>query len=685
MPKSFLLLVVFFLSSFLLGAQLPPLPASTMEQQLEAATEGNDDNVTEDDSFLQQLQQFSKNPVNLNTADVSLLEELAILSPLQIQSLISYRNLFGNFIDIYELQAVPGWDVHTIQKLRPFISVSRQILVFNSLGERLKDGANSILVRANQVLEQSKGYKLNASTANNFYPGSAQGLFVRYKYQYKNLLQYGVVGEKDPGEQFFKGKQKQGFDFYSAHLFIRDLGIIKSLALGDFTVNMGQGLIQWQSLAFKKSADVINVKRQLAVLRPYNSSGEINFHRGVGITLAKNNWEATVFASYKSIDANFVTDTSSNEFVSSFQASGLHRTKSETDDKGVQKQFAVGGNVAYNKNNWHFGLNAIKYHFKLPVNKQADPYNLYALSGKNLGNYSIDYSRTFRNMHFFGEAAVTDKFYHAYINGLIISVDSKVDMTLLYRNISKQYQSLYTNAFTENVLPNNEKGMYAGISIRPDDFWRIDAYADLYKFPWLKYLVNAPSVGADYLVQATYTPDKKLEIYARYRTEAKSKNYNPGMLILTPVTAKPRQNLRANVNYIISRRATLRSRVEMVWFDKKEVDAQKGFLSYAEILYKPARKKFSGNVRLQYFATGGYDSRLYAFENDVLFSYSIPVFFGKGIRYYINYNYDVNKKLSFWLRWAQTVYKGQTTIGTGLDEIEGNKKTDVMLQLQYQF
>ena len=662
------------------------MPSNTAEQQLEAATEGNDDVVTDDDSFLQQMQLFATDPVNLNTADATLLKELSVLSPMQIQNLLLYRNLFGNFIDIYELQAVPGWDLRTIRRLRPYISVNIKIQIFNSLSDRLKDGANTVLVRTAEVIEQSKGYNLTAATATNFYPGSPQKLFARYKYQYKNLLQYGVSGDKDAGEQFFKGAQKQGFDFYSAHFFVRNMGIIKSLALGDFTVNMGQGLTQWQSLAFKKSSDVINIKRQLAVLRPYNSAGEINFHRGAGITLSKNNVEATVFISFKKIDANFVPDTVNNDnYVSSLQASGLHRTASETADKNSQTQFAFGGNAAYNKNNFHFGINAIKYQFKFPVNKPAQPYNLYALSGKSLGNYSIDYSYTFRNMHFFGEAATANKMDKAFINGLIISADSKVDLTLLYRNISKKYQSLYTNAFTENTFPNNEKGMYAGISIRPDDFWRIDAYADFYKFPWLKYLVNAPSGGTDYLVEATYKPNKQLEMYVRYRTETKSKNFNLDNAILTPVVDKPRQNLRTQINYKLSSVITLRNRVEMVWFDKNGASAQDGFLLYADFLYQPKRKKYAGNMRLQYFETDGYDSRLYAFENDVLFSYSIPVLYGKGFRYYFNFNYDVNKKLSFWLRWAQTIYKNQTTIGTGLDEIAGNKKSEIKLQLQYQF
>jgi hypothetical protein len=682
----FLLSLIFIVIPFLLMAQVPEVPSNNTEQQLEAITETSDDNETEDDSFLQQLQQFLKNPVNLNTADAALLKELVILSPLQIQNFILYRNLLGDFISIYELQAVPGWDVRTIQRLKPYVSINNSEAFITSFGQRLTGGTNSFLIRASQALEKSRGYKPPAGTAANFYPGSPQKLFVRYKYQYKNLLQFGVSGEKDAGEEFFKGSQKQGFDFYSAHFFVRNIGVIKSLALGDFTVNMGQGLTQWQNLAFKKGPDVINIKRQLAVLRPYNSAGEINFHRGAGITLLKNNWEATFFASYKKTDANFVADTlNSEDYISSLQTSGLHRTKSELEDKHVQQQLAAGGNISYTGNNLHIGINAIQYHFKLPLNKSADPYNLYSLSGKNFGNYSIDYSYTFKNMHFFGEAATTGNFSKAFINGMIVSVDAKVDMSLLYRNISPQYQSLYTNAFTENTFPTNEKGMYAGISIRPNDFWRIDAYADFYKFPWLKYLVDAPSVGADYLLQATYRPDKQLEMYMRYRSETKSKNYNPAFLPLPPVVNKPKKNLRMQVNYKINQVITFRNRADIIWFDKKGQGTQNGFLSYADIIYKPLLKKYSGNLRLQYFETDGYDSRLYAYENDVLYSYSIPVFYDKGFRYYFNFNYDLNRKTTVWLRWAQTIYKDKNVIGSGPDEIKGNKKSEIKIQVRYLF
>ncbi|MEO6837462.1 MAG: hypothetical protein ABI185_03680, partial [Ginsengibacter sp.] len=90
-------------------------------------------------------------------------------------------------------------------------------------------------------------------------------------------------------------------------------------------------------------------------------------------------------------------------------------------------------------------------------------------------------------------------------------------------------------------------------------------------------------------------------------------------------------------------------------------------------------------ARLSYFETDGYDSRIYAFENDVLYGYSIPVFFNKGFRYYANLHYKFSKKLGVWTRFSQFVYADQFEIGSGLDKIKGNKKSEIKFQVIYSF
>jgi DNA uptake protein ComE-like DNA-binding protein len=662
--------------------------STTDEQQLENITNSNEDAETEDDSYLQQMISFQKNPININYATEAELRELRVLTPIQIASLVSYRNYLGLLVNIYELQAIPGWDVETIQKIRNYITTNKNANLISSFKQRIKGGEHSLLVRASQYLEKSKGYQIDPSAGKNYYPGSQQRLFMRYRYQYKNLLQYGIVGEKDAGEQFFKGNQKQGFDFYSAHVFVRNVGIVKAIALGDYTVNMGQGLTQWMSLAFKKGPDVLSTKREADVLRPYNSAGEIAFHRGAAITIGKNNWAATAFGSYKKTDANFAlgdTTNADDDVVTSLQTSGFHRTASEYADKGIQRQLAVGGNFSYKIKNVHIGVNAIQYSFKYPLQKSAEPYNLYALTGKSFGNYSADYSYTYRNLHFFGELAMSSKNFPATVNGLLISVANNVDMSFVYRNISRGYQSLYSNAFTESSTPNNEKGLFSGIAIRPNNAWAIQAYVDFYKFPWLKFRINAPTTGSDYFIQLNYKPNKIFEIYTRFKSESKSINYNPKDLTLSPVIPQPKQNWRTQFSYKINPTFTFRSRVEAIWFDKKGEAKENGFLLYTDLLYKPLLKPLSASIRLQYFETDGYNSRLYAYENDVLYSFSIPVFYDKGYRYYLNVNYDLTKKISLWGRVAQYLYPGKTSIGSGLDEIKGNRRTEVKLQALYKF
>jgi hypothetical protein len=92
---------------------------------------------------------------------------------------------------------------------------------------------------------------------------------------------------------------------------------------------------------------------------------------------------------------------------------------------------------------------------------------------------------------------------------------------------------------------------------------------------------------------------------------------------------------------------------------------------------------WSGVIRLQYFETAGYNSRIYAYENDVLYSYSIPALFDKGFRYYLTLSYKVGKNFTCWIRCSQTVYRDKNSIGSGTDEIAGNKKTEIKIQGQW--
>ena len=655
----------------------------TSEQQIENITEVNE-SETEDDSYLQSLRHYQRNKLNLNSASESELKEFTFLSPLQIANFLSYQRLFGKLISIYELQSIPTWDNELIQKMLPFVMVGPAVSLREDIGRRLKDGEHTFLSRLTYVLEESEGFKRRRDTsATSFYPGSRERFLLRYKYVYRNLLQYGITAEKDPGEQWFKGAQRNGFDYYSAHLFMRNVGIIKNLAIGDYTVNMGQGLIQWQSLAFKKSVDVVNTKRQASILRPFNSTNEYFFNRGAGITLEKNRFQLTGFASFRKVSGNLVVDTlNAEDYFSSLVTTGLHRTPNEQADRKVVQMKSFGGNVSYNDGNLHIGANAVHFQFDKSFKRDDQPSKILAFTGKQLANISIDWSYTWRNMHWFGEVAKHNGSNYGMMSGLLISADPKVDLSFVYRNIEKGYQSIFGNAFTEGTFPTNEKGLFAGASIKPNVKWKIDAYMDFYRFPYLRFRIDAPSNGQDYLVQLTHRPNKQIEIYTRFRQESKAINYtDDGQLVTALVEPVIRKNWRTQIQYKPNAVITLRQRLDAMWYNVGGPLESRGFLAFFDVFYKPALKPFSANLRLQYFETDDFNSRIYAYENDVLYGFSIPPFPDKGYRYYLNISYDLTKKLTFWVRWAQFIYSNRTTVGSGLDEISDKKRSEVKLQI----
>lgn len=671
--------ILLFVFVFLIEQGKAQLPEPA-EQQIENLSSQTEQEI-EDDALLQSLHYFLRHPIELNTADEDDLRQLKILSEIHIRQLLQYRKLLGSLVSIYELQAVPGWNLDLIRRLRPFITVASTVSAAENLRQRFRGGDATLLMRFSTLLERQKGFDKKNAT---HFLGDANRYLLRYRYQYKNLLQYGVTGDKDAGERFFRHGGK-GFDFYSAHFFARKIKSIKALALGDFTVNMGQGLMQWQALAFNKGADVLNIKRQAPVLLPYTSAGEYNFHRGAGITVSKKNWEATAFISFTPLHANMGMDTTGEQKIfTSFLTSGYHRTETELSDRYTIDQLSAGSVFRYSNQGLSLSANAIRYQFSSPLQKRVEPYNLFAVSGRNWSNYSVDYSYSFRNFHLFGELAVDQNFNTGVINGLQLSVDPKVDVAVLNRIISKKFNALYGNAFTEGVFPVNEEGIYLGLVVRPFYGFTISAYADQYEFPWLRYRTDASANGSDYLLQVEFTPNKKTLVYGRYRSEAKAKNATDDGRALHQLIIQPKQNLRLHLQSQITDRWLIKARTELVEYDRGGKDQQAGYVVFAEAAYKGGFD-FTANLRLQYFETDGYESRIYAYESDVLYGYSIPAFYDKGFRMYTNLRYDFDKKWSAWLRFSQTIYRNKNSIGTGLEEIQGNKKSEIKLQLRLLF
>ena len=103
------------------------------------------------------------------------------------------------------------------------------------------------------------------------------------------------------------------------------------------------------------------------------------------------------------------------------------------------------------------------------------------------------------------------------------------------------------------------------------------------------------------------------------------------------------------------------------------------YLIYQDVLYNPDNQPFSLAFRYALFdsPTGA----VYAYENDVLNAFAIGSFYHKGMRIYLLGKVKLRWGLAINAKIGCTIYSDVNEIGSGLERIEGNVKTDGKLQL----
>ncbi|NDC78549.1 MAG: hypothetical protein EBZ67_11855, partial [Chitinophagia bacterium] len=371
------------------------------------------------------------------------------------------------------------------------------------------------------------------------------------------------------------------------------------------------------------------------------------------------------FLSGKGLDANRVDDSLGGRgpYVSSLLASGLHRMKGEMEDRHALRMRAVGGRISYRAQGAVVGLNAVTGRFGMPIHKDPLPYNLYAFSGTDWSNLSLDYGVSVRNAYLFGEIARDGMGGLACVQGFLASLHPRLDLAWLFRAIQPSYRSLHANAFTEQAEPNNETGTYAGVCLRLPGGWKVDAWLDACRFPWLRYRVDRPSSGLGFLMNIAWTPDRRTEILLRWQRAVRGANDSNGPDAMHSVLPVTRSGFRWQATFRPGPEWMVRSRVEGSGAMVEGV-FEDGFLCHFDLQCRPVRSPWRIMGRMTLFETGGYASRIYGFENDVPFRSAMSVYHGKGLRGYLitgwraGGRWSVSAKTGFLIRGAGGVSDG---------------------------
>jgi hypothetical protein len=668
--KLLLLLFLVFCISRITNAQNFQRPEIDLNEYILKLTPFQTEDVDYEDIY-ENLFTLVQNPINLNKADINQLQSLFILSESETNAILTHRQKFGDFVSIYELQAVEGLSMETIRQLLPFVVVNPTFKTPNIRNLKMRATDSYLVLRMDQTLQKSKAY------TENKYLGSPQRVYTRFRMSHSKDFSLGFVSEKDPGETNL-------LDYFNFHIQVQNKGIIKNAVLGDYLTQFGQGLIFTAGFAAGKGSEPIYTTRRSNLgIKPYNSVVENLNMRGGAVTLKKGNLELTTMVSHNKRDASGLDPDTEDEqtFFSSILSSGFHRTETEIANRKTVSETNLGANVLYRVDHIQLGFSALKTNFDNYFQKRDLPYNNFQFKGTSNFILGPNFSINWQNFNIFGEAAKSSSGGYGYVIGAVAALSSKIEWAINTRNYQKDFHSFYGSAFSEGSQTNNEKGIYSGIKFTPKKGLVLTGFYDQFTFPWLKFGIDAPSSGYDYQLRISRQPNRTFTQYLAFHHEVKQRNDPQNELPYNTLIDTYRNNLVLGTSKTLRGFLTLQNKIQYNGF--KIGAKSNGFAVIQDIEAKVNRIQIK--TRVAYFNTDDYNSRIYAYENDVLYAVSFPAYYGRGWRFYLVSKLPINNKIDAWIRLSHTNVNERPYIGSGNDQLPGNNKTDVKLQLRYRF
>ena len=657
-------------------AQLDTKNTKWMEYLEELALEEADENLLE--NLFSDLSYLSEHPFNLHTVTKEELERLPFLSDIQVENLLYYIYRYSPLYSIYELKNVEEMDLQTIEYLLPFVYLEEKKEVPETLKARhvLRYGKQELLFRYDHCFQEKAGYRDDPveekqAHPSRYYLGEPYYASLKYGFQYKEQIQFGFVMEKDAGEVFWNSQHK-GPDYFSSHLVLKEMGVLKSLFIGDYRLAFGQGLVINTDFSLVNTSDVMNTGRRTgANIKRHSSNNEANYLRGGAATLGIGKIELSLFYSQRSVDAS-----ADDSIITSIKTDGLRRTVNDMTKKDQAQTRILGGNVQWKQDFFSCGLTALYHDFSgKRLEPEWKPYNTYFLRGLNNYNVGIDYTVRRKKLLFQGETAFSKNGARAAIHSLQLYPGSGFSFIFRHQYLAKDYQAHYA-AVSGASNAQNMNSRYLGVVIHPFASWKISASADFTDYPWLKYLIDAPSKAKSALLSLDYTPKSNILMNLRYRYREKMKNFELPMQATKTVLPYEQHNIRYQLNLQPSSGLTLKTQINGSLYQSEMEPVSKGYMVSQNISYAKEKLPIRGDFYISYFHTDDWSSRISSYEKSILYAFSVPSFSGEGFRSCINLRWALIPAVTLYLKLAWTHYLDRDVISSGLEAIDGCDKID---------
>lgn len=467
---------------------------------------------------------------------------------------------------------------------------------------------------AREVLHYAKHEVLARVDARNIehYEGSdpmyVQG---RYRFDYQRRVLLGVQLRR-PAGGYANDLQ------YGGYIQLRDIGCLHTLVAGHFQASFGQGLVMAPVFRSGKSAYVSNVGMNTEGLRDYSSADGEGL-QGAGATLR---WQ---WGKQTRLDV-----------------SALYSLKRANDST---LHHLVGANLTLRHKRLQVELTAIENIYSDSIRPYRDAaYNAHYFRGRNQAVVGASARYNYGWFDVFGEVATAqnrEKWGVGTIVGSRFYPTDGVSLLLLYRYYSPWFDNALGYAFSETSRIGDENGLYVGFDLTRWKGWRVSGYADLFRFSGVKYgIPYAPSLGYDAMAETQY--HARLW-YMALRLRAREKG------------GRATYSARYQFDWA-SGGWSLRSTAEANLVRESASPLTYGVTLYQDAGYAFSRVPLALRVRVQYFDAREWNNRIYGYEHDVLYAFSIPAVYGIGGRAYVCLRWQIVEQLALYLRISETVY-----------------------------
>ena len=654
--KRFILSVLAFSWSLVQAQSVPSQPATfnaTMDDiVLDIYNSVAELGETDYEQLQSDLYALHDAPIDLNATSEEELRQLCFLSPQQIDDILRYAEEHG-FDALYELKLIPSLDEYTLRNLLPFIQLSNPQSPISNLQSPISNIKSPISnlqyqISPREVFSNASHElvtRLDARNIEGFEGTDPVFVQTRYRFDYNRRVIFGAQLRRPPGGD---ARSLQ----YGAYLQLRDIGHLHSLVAGNFQASFGQGLVLAPVFHSGKSAYVTSVGMPQEGLRYYSSVDGEGLH-GAGATLR---WEW--------------------DRQTRLDVSALYSMRRTNDSVW---HHLIGANLTFRYRRFSVQLTAIENIWTDSIHPYRDAaYNAHYFRGRNQAVLGAAARYNHGVFDLFGEVATAQNFQSPVSTvqsptsnphwGFGLIVGSRfypaegVTLLALYRYYSPYFDNALGYAFSETGRIGDENGGYIGLDITRWHRWRVKAYVDLFYFSGPKYgIPDSPSFGFDLLAEAQYR--NALTLRARARRKGDTDTYSlRAQYSWSDTRWSLRSSAEANLTNQISNLQSPISNIQSPSSNlQSPISNLQSQISYGVTIYQDLAYSFSSvplalRARVQYFNAREWANRIYTYEHDVLYGFSIPAVYGHGLRAYFCLQWRILPILSLFFRASETIY-----------------------------